>query len=260
MLDWRAQVSAALLYCGEGAVAPHRSAARLCGLLDYDPAGIEVMIPAHRRVVPPGRVQVTTCADQASRAAPAGWPSRTTVEDTVLDLAERGDADDAIAWVSKACQRGRTTTARLARTLEGRPRHRWRELLVDALGDVAEGVESVLEYRYVRRVDRPHGLPRARRQQVVVTGGVRRRTDNDYEPFGVIVELDGRVGHVGEGAFRDRIRDNATAITGRLTLRFGWADVDAQACEVAQDVAVVLWSRGWGGQLRRCGSGCRVSR
>ena len=41
----------------------------------------------------------------------------------------------------------------------------------------------------------------------------------------------------------DRIRDNATAITGRLTLRFGWADVDAQACEVAQDVAVVLWSR-----------------
>ena len=43
MLEWRAQVSAALLYCGEGAVGSHRSAARLCGLLDYDPAGIEVL-------------------------------------------------------------------------------------------------------------------------------------------------------------------------------------------------------------------------
>jgi very-short-patch-repair endonuclease len=175
-------------------------------------------------------------------------------------MAERGDADNAIAWLTKACQRHRTTTARLAQALDQRARHRWRDLLVDALGDVAGGVESVLEYRYVRRVERPHGLPRARRQRVVRTGGRRRRTDNDYEPFGVVVELDGRLGHEGEGAFRDRTRDNDTAISGRVTLRFGWADVDAQACEVAEDVAVVLWARGWRGKLKRCGVGCRLTR
>lgn len=259
MLDWRARVSAALLYCGDGAVASHRSAARLCGLLDQDPDGIEVLIPANRRVSGPSRVQVATCVDVASRTAPFGWPSRTTVEDTVLDLAERGDADNAIAWLSKACQRRRTTTARLAETLERRARHRWRELLVDALSDVADGVESVLEYRYVRRVERPHGLPQARRQQVTVTGGRRRRTDNEYEPFGVVVELDGRAGHEGEGVFRDRARDNVTTVSGKVSLRFGWADVDAQACEVAQDVATLLWSRGWRGPLKRCGVGCRVS-
>ena len=73
------------------------------------------------------------------------------------------------------------------------------------------------------------------------------------------MELDGRLGHEGEGAFRDRARDNVTTISGKASLRFGWADVDAQACEVAQDVAVLLWFRGWRGNLTRCGVGCRVS-
>lgn len=160
--------------------------------------------------------------------------------------------------MSKACQRRRTTTARLTEALDQRTRHRWRQLLVDALGDVAGGVESVLEYRYVRRVERPHGLPEARRQRITVIGGRRRRTDNEYEPFGVVVELDGCVGHEGEGVFRDRTRDNDTAICGKVTLRFGWADVDAQACEVARDVAGLLWSRGWRGKLKRCSAGCTL--
>ncbi|MDQ5840800.1 MAG: hypothetical protein M3537_06595, partial [Chloroflexota bacterium] len=105
----------------------------------------------------------------------------------------------------------------------------------------------------------PHGLPAARRQKVAYSAGRSRRTDNEYEPFGVVVELDGRLGHEGDGAFRDRARDNITSITGKVTLRFGWADVDTQACEVAHDVAVLLWSRGWRGRLKRCGAACRVS-
>jgi len=278
-LDWLGQVSAALLCCGDGAVASHGTAARLHGLMDRDPDGIDVLIPASRRVIRPGPivarptvnsarpgstatrpvlVSVATCADIASRTAPSGWPSRITVEDTVLDLAHLGDADNAIAWVSKACQRRRTTTSRIARTLERRTRHRWRDLLVDVLSDVADGVESLLEFRYVHHVEQPHGLPRARRQKVVVTGGRRRRNDNEYEPFGVVVELDGRLGHEGEGAFRDRTRDNIATVSGKVSLRFGWADVDSRPCEVAEDVAAVLRLRGWGGRLTGCGAGCRV--
>jgi very-short-patch-repair endonuclease len=258
-LTWRPRVSAALLTCGAGAVASHGTAARLHGLSDRDPDQIEVLIPASRRVIRPRRVEVATCSDLARRTAPAGWPSRTTVEDTVLDLAERGNSDNAIAWLSTACQRRRTTTARLAEALDRRMRHRWRGLLADALSDVAGGVESVLEYRYVRRVERPHGLPEARRQRASIIGGRRRRTDNEYEQFGVVVELDGRLGHEGEGAFRDRTRDNVMTVRGKATLRFGWADVDAQACEVACDVAALLRSRGWYGDLTPCGTGCTVS-
>ena len=109
-------------------------------------------------------------------------------------------------------------------------------------------------------VERPHGLPEARRQRVVLMSGNRRRTDNDYEPFALVVELDGRLGHEGQGVFRDRTRDNITTVSGRATLRFGWADVDTKACEVAQDVAVLLWSRGWRGKLKRCGVSCRVGK
>ena len=196
----------------------------------------------------------------ARQTGSLNWTARVSAAllDTVLDMAERGDADKAIARLSKACQRHRTTTAQVAEALDRRARHRWRGLLVDALSDVAGGVESALEYRYVRRVERPHGLPRARRQRVAVIGGRGRRTDNDYEPFGVVVELDGRLGHEGEAVFRDRTRDNDTTISGKATLRFGWADIDAHACEVAQDVGLVLWSRGWRGKLRRCGVDCRV--
>ena len=258
-LDWRARVSAAVLCCGEGAVASHGTAARLHGLADSDPVRIEVLVPASRRVVAPGRVRLATCADIYGRTARSGWPSRTTVEDTVLDLADQGDADNAIAWLSKACQRRRTSPARMAEAMDRRARHRWRELLVDALADVAAGVESVLEYRYVRGVERPHGLPEARRQRVLILDGRRRRSDNEYEGFGVVVELDGRLGHEGEAVFRDRTRDNSSTVSGKTSLRFGWADVDARPCEVAHDVAALLWSRGWRGELRRCGVHCRLS-
>lgn len=84
-LGWRARVSAALLACGEGAVASHGTAARLHGLLDQDPDRIEVLIPANRRVVRRSHVEVATCADVASRTAASRWPSRTTVEDTMPD-------------------------------------------------------------------------------------------------------------------------------------------------------------------------------
>ena len=85
-LEWHARVSAAVLYCGEGAVASHRTAARLHGLVDQDPHGIEVLIPANRRVAQPSQIRLATCVDVAGRTAPSGWPSRTSVEDTVLDL------------------------------------------------------------------------------------------------------------------------------------------------------------------------------
>ena len=95
---------------------------------------------------------------------------------------------------------------------------------------------------------------------MAILRGRRRRTDNDYEPFGVVAELDGRLGHEGDGVFRDRARDNSTTVSGKASPRFGWADVDAHPCEVAQDASVLLWSRGWRGELTRCGVHCRVQR
>lgn len=73
-----------------------------------------------------------------------------------------------------------------------------------------------------------------------------------YEEFALLIELDGRIGHVEEGMWRDRKRDNAHAIVGWLTLRFGWWEVVNAPCAVATQIVAVLRARGWRGQLRGC--------
>jgi hypothetical protein len=130
---------------------------------------------------------------------------------------------------------------------------------MERLGDLAAGAQSPLELRYLKDVERAHGLPPGVRQRRLA-GRTVRWIDVDLEEFGVRVELDGRVGHVEEGAFRDRVRDNAATVSGRATLRYGWVDVVGSPCAVAAEVAQVLRRRGWAGQLVACGPHCRMSR
>ena len=61
--------------------------------------------------------------------------------------------------LADACQQRRTTAARLAATLTSMSRLRHRALLLEILGEVASGAYSVLERRYLRDVERAHGLP-----------------------------------------------------------------------------------------------------
>src|SRR6185437_14925385 len=58
-LDFTSRVWAALLHAGPPAMASHRTAARLQGLLDEDPPTIQISVPnGHRVVAHPGlRVQ-----------------------------------------------------------------------------------------------------------------------------------------------------------------------------------------------------------
>ena len=105
---------------------------------------------------------------------PTRSPPQTRIEATVLDLAETARTlDQALMWVVRACARRLTTVERLRHALAGRKAVRWRRELAAALGDVADGCHSMLEMRYLRRVERPHGLPRAYRQVARVRRGGR---------------------------------------------------------------------------------------
>jgi very-short-patch-repair endonuclease len=90
------------------------------------------------------------------------------------------------------------------------------------------------------------------RQYAVTRAGGRTYDDVRYAEFGVVVELDGRAAHPDETRWRDMARDNASVVDGRRVLRYGWADVASQPCEVAAQVATVLGVAGWRGMLRRC--------
>lgn len=163
-----------------------------------------------------------------------------------------------ISLIARACQRRLTTPSLLGETLKMHAKVRWRSEISQALGDVAAGVQSPLEYRYVHGVERAHGLPQPDRQAQAAARGGRIFRDIHYRQYRVAVELDGKASHPDEQRWQDKHRDNAAAADGILTLRYGWADVTERPCETAREIAAVLARAGWRGTVRRCGPDCRI--
>jgi hypothetical protein len=127
------------------------------------------------------------------------------------------------------------------------------------LSDLDAGTCSVLEHGYLTRVERPHGLPRGRRQDGAVTAqGVVLR-DVVYPCQDTYVELDGRLFHdSAERRDRDLDRDLEAAVEGRHTVRLGWGQVFTRPCRTAGQVGRLLRQRGWQGAPEPCGPGCDV--
>ncbi len=258
-----ARLWAAVLRAGPGAALSHETAAEIHGLTDKSGSKIHVSVPAHRK---PGQVEpIRGVVIHRGRGLVAEWQPpwqlpRTSVEDTVLDLVGAARSfDDAYGWISAAVGRRLTTPELLGRALGARSRMRWREWVTAALEDAAEGVHSPLERRYVRGVERAHGLPVPRRQAKRRHGSGMRYLDNLYEEYGLCVELDGAAAHPAEGRWRDTRRDNENSIQGARTLRFGWPDVTEHRCRTAAEVGAILRRRGWAGTVRRCGPTCTAA-
>lgn len=249
-VPWLALAWAGVLVGGPGSVLTLLSAAVLHGLTDGEPLPIQVLVPHSRRMTDRPWVRFQRQREQVRMVSAAARPARTRLEDTVLDLCAAGEPAEVIDWITKAMQRRLTTPRRLQQALLGRRRQRHRFLIEQVLDDADAGVHSQLEYRFARDVARTHGLPTGRRQFRIPD--TDHYADVAYEEFALLIELDGRIGHVEEGMWRDRTRDNAHAIAGWLTLRFGWHDVVTAPCAVAAQIAAVLCTRGWTGRLSAC--------
>lgn len=120
------------------------------------------------------------------------------------------------------------------------------------LADIADGSNSALEHAYLTRVERPHGLPKPRRQHRPIGQGVCR--DLDYEQFGLVIELDGRQFH-DDAIARDRDMERdlvAKVREGRDTVRLGWGQVVPRACSTALNIGTLLQNRGWRASPERC--------
>jgi hypothetical protein len=239
------------------AVLSHQTAAELWGLIDAPALSIHVSVSRRTGTLYPPGIVLHYSARLPQARHPARTPPQTRIEETVLDLAQLSpDAEEAVGWAIKACQRRLTKPELLREAMTQRPRLRWRGDLADALTEVGEGVHSSLERRYLRNVERAHGLPTGNRQILVVRGRSRTYEDVRYQDYGTCVELDGAVAHPADSRWLDTRRDNANAADGIITLRYGWTDVAYRPCEVAAEVARALQRRGWTGSLRRCGPGC----
>lgn len=246
---WQSWAWAGVLIGGSGARLGGLAAGYLHGLVDEPPELIHVWVDPRRRVRAHGRWLFRREVGYRSERS-FGSPPRLGVEETVIDLCHGGGPERVPHWVAKSVQIRKTTVPRLRTTLEGRERVRHRRLLEAILADVAEGAETPLEIDYLNKVERAHGLPIGHRQRRLK--GSKYITDVWYWEFSQLVELDGRLGHVGIGAFRDMWRDNEHLMEGQATLRYGWYDMAGRPCAIAGQVAIVLARAGWTGTLKRC--------
>jgi len=257
----------AVLRAGRGAALSHQTAAELDRLSDQRITAIHVTVPSQREIkvseaergADAPRIIIHQSARLTTARHPARVPPRTRVEETVLDLTQTSACfDEALAWTVAACERRRTTPAALLTAMGRRSRMRWRPELTAALDDIGGGVHSVLEFRYVRGVERPHGLPVGQRQARQSRGSRSSYLDTLYADFGLAVELDGRAAHRSEDRWHDAHRDNFLAAAGILTLRYGRTDVTERPCQVAAEVGQALRKRGWADTVSQSGPACAV--
>lgn len=251
----KARLMAALLLIGRGAALTHTAAAWVHDLEPREPEFVVICVPPTRRVRSRGGIRVQQRSEVARTTVDGMAVS--SVADTVVDLAESRSLDAAIALAARAVQRQKTTASLIVASLHRRAQHRWLRELRLALGEIEEGAESILEVRFLRDVVRRHGLPEPRMQveEEGITGGKVRR-DFEWEEWLLIAEVDGELGHAGDGMRRDRARDRHAAGSGRLTLRCGWVDVVQDSCQVALDIALTLHTRGWRGIPTPCSPEC----
>lgn len=264
--DWRTTSLAALLCVDlpgveSGAAFADESAAFWWGLTPRPPALVTLVVPSHRRVVAPPGVVVRRSTRWAGYLDDLEDPARTTVAATVLDCAAAGGADAALARVASAVQGRRVNVGQLRAELGRRRGHPHGRLLREVLGDVGAGAESPAEIRWIRDVERAHGLPAGERQ-AATDSGRRRHHDNRWTAYRLVVEVDGRVGHERwVDRVRDGRRDREVALGGDLTLRVFWVDVTVDACRTAVEVGALLQARGWTGRPHPCrATGCAVRR
>ena len=253
---------AAVLSAGPGAALSYETAAELHRLTDKPAETIHVTVPHDRRVMAVEGVSLHRPVRAVQVVHGNMYPPRTTVEETVLDLAQAATSfDDVCGWVTRAIARELTDEERLRAAMTGRQRLRWRSDLHELIVAAAGGDHSVLEFRYHRDVELAHGLPEPSRQVPFVTSAGRRgRQDRVYEEYGVVVELDGRLAHPAENEWKDKARDNAAAAEGQQSLRYGWMHVRWKAYATAAEVARVLRLHGWDGWPKPCSPGCPVQR
>lgn len=262
--DWHVSATADLLLCLSGNPAADaalcgRSALYLWGLERRAPAVTEVVVPYERAVAPRPRLKVRRSVRWEDLVDETAYPWRTTLPATLLDVAAQGTAIDALSTVARAVQKEVVSVGELRAELARRQGHRHGRVLGPALADVEDGAQSGAEVLYVRDVERAHRLPRASRQ-TPSDAGRRRFHDNEYEEYGLLVEVDGRLGHE---QWRDRVkdgrRDRHLLSTARATTRVFWADVAMTPCDTAVDIGAVLRARGWLGRPQRClRAGCTV--
>ncbi len=218
-------------------------------------AAIQVAVDVTRRVAPVAGVLVHRKRHFDTQVNWLKSPPRIRIEHAALDAAASAVNELAAVHVlAAACQSRETTGRKLGVALAARRRLPRAALLRCIVRDLELGACSVLEQRYLDKVERAHHLPVGERQVRGVTAGRTAWRDLVYAEFKTIVELDGKAFHdTARQRDSDFERDLEAAVEGGwLTVRLTYGQVLRTGCRTAERVGTLLQHRGWAGSLSKC--------
>lgn len=242
LLPPRARELAAVLACGDGARASHRTAASLWELATRPDWAlpVEVKVPGHRVVRRPGIRAYRIRGLEAHAPAHVHGVPATDAMETLLDLAAVVGGSDLERMVARA-ERGRLITVDdLSAAVDRHSGRRGVRALRSLLG--REGgpafTRSDLEDRF-RDAVRRFQLPEPR-FNIRVHG---YEVDCFWPDVGLVVELDGAAYHRSwQSQQNDRRRDTDLATRGIHVIRLTWdhlvREADPTMARVAQALAV----------------------
>lgn len=234
-----AQDLAVALAAVPNAVASHRSAAWLLGLIDRPPTTPEVTTTRLQGY----RLERVT-VHRASKVLPSlrqdGFPCTTAVR-TLVDLAACVDAEGVTAALDRALQRRLTAVPRLERALttteKGRPGTAVLRAVLAERGMIGTPEPSVLESHMDRLLDRS-GLPPATAQHRVEGG--RFRFDYAWPDLLLAIEAKGYAWHSSpESLAADSRRERHNAAKGWTLLSFTWVEILRRPDDVVREIAAV---------------------
>jgi very-short-patch-repair endonuclease len=247
---WHQRLMVGLLALGEESWVSHEAAARLHGLDRSRDGAVELtVLRGQRGRAGPYTVHTTAALPLIDRVVVDELRAVSATR-TVLDLARaRAPRARVEAAIDSAVRLGLTSPTVLATRLASRrgPGHWGVRLLDDLLVD--SGGHTMLERRFLE-LARQAGLPRPSTQ--VIHQRDRKtfaRVDFMFEPYGVIVEVSGQLGHsTPRERARDAQRRNELQDIGRKVYEYTWADVTERPAVVERTLTARLHAAGW----RRC--------
>ena len=244
--SWHQRLAAAVLACGSGATASHRSAAQLQRV----PGGakvVEVMVPRGRRVRRRGMLVHESDLDRIDVTVVEGIRV-TGVPRTLIDLASVVSAAVLEEALDDALRRRLTSVGQLRRRLEqlgtrGRSRAGLLAGLVDARSTRAVP-ESPLETRFLRLLRRAKLTLPAIQYEIRDGGRLLARVDFAYPALKLAIEIDGYRWHSGRAKWeRDLARRNALMARGWRILHVTSTDLDGRSGDLLAWIAHALNSR-----------------
>jgi len=242
----RGRLRAATLACGDGAVASHRSAGALLGLLDKGPAVIDVIAPPSRgRKIDGIRFHRVRALRRDEVGTVDGIPC-TSPARTLVDLAGTVGDWTLRSGFERAAQKRILDIPAIEASMDpGRRGNKSLRALVDEwrlAASVSKNgmLKSPLEAKVLPLVLR-RDLPAPLLNAPVEIANGRIEVDFLWPAQRLVVEADSRDFHGTEVAFeRDRWRDRELFNVGFNTLRVTNQQAERETAAVAQAIAVRL--------------------